>query len=58
MQFHEIGLHALLNAIPIDKPGKIPNSQWLMLCLAAVAGPECEVFQKGYKPEKIQRVVE
>ena len=55
--FHELGLTTLLNAIPLDKPGKIPNSQWLMLCLAAVAGPECKIFQKGYKPDKIKREV-
>ena len=40
------GLVNLVNEMIEEK--KIPGKNWLLLVLAAVAGPECEVFQPGY----------
>ena len=48
VMFHELGLVTLMNSIPLDRQGKWPSAQWLMLCLAAVAGADCPIFHKGY----------
>ena len=58
VKFHELGLVTLMEAIPANRPGKWPSAQWLMLCLAAVAGADCPIFHKGYQPTVRKAVVE
>ena len=46
---HREELEALMPRL--EKRGTVrANVDWLILCLAAVAGPEHEVFQTGYVP--------
>ena len=33
----------------IEKEGKLPDNDWLILALSDVPGPDCEIFQKRYK---------
>ena len=36
----------------IEYEGKLPDNDWLLVCLADVPGPDCEVFKKNYRYEK------
>ena len=33
----------------IEYEGKLPDNDWLLVCLADVPGPSCEVFRKNYR---------
>ena len=44
------GLINLVNEMIEEQ--KIPDKDWLLLCLAAVAEPDCEVFLPGYVQQK------
>ena len=41
----------------MEQPTKRPDISWLLLIISAVAGAEHPLFQKGYRPEKIQLLV-
>ena len=53
---HQVGIQALLKIL--DNPNKTPDMNWLMLCIAAIGGPEHPIFQKGYKPEPKPQVIQ
>ena len=45
---HQVGLKELSRLM--QTPHKVPDCSWLLLLLAAVAGPEHAIWQKGYVP--------
>ena len=45
---HHEGLLALGKLM--NNPHKTPEAAWILLCIAAVAGAEHPIFQKGYTP--------
>ena len=51
---NKTGLINLLTTI--KEESKVPGRPWLLLCLAAVAGPDCVVFQRQYSPPKKEAV--
>ena len=45
---HHEGLIAL--GLLMNNKHRTPESTWILLCIAAVAGPDHPVFAKGYTP--------
>ena len=36
----------------IEYEGKMPDNEWLIVCLADVPGKSCAIFRKNYRFEK------
>ena len=47
---HRVGLLALV--AEMNKKGKMPDKDWLLVLLAKVPGRSCPLFFKGYEPPK------
>ena len=45
---HHEGMVAL--GLLMNNKNRTPESEWILLCIAAVAGPGHKVFAKGYSP--------
>ena len=47
---HRVGLLQLVEELSMQ--GKMPDKEWLLICLAKVPGCSCPLFAKGYQPPK------
>ena len=47
---HRVGLLQLVEELSMQ--GKMPDKEWLLICLAKVPGRSCPLFAKGYQPPK------
>ena len=47
---HRVGMLALVEEM--NKKGKMPDKEWLLILLAKVPGRSCPLFAKGYEPPK------